>query len=278
MWLRDPAFRGDRRPPGGNQLYVTGLTDDEHGIDPARPDLHLLAGQGRQDAVEALLRQFRPAIVRYCRARLARTRIRTGSLDEDDVAQEVCLALLSALPSYRDMGRPFGAFVFAIAAHKVADAARGAARAPLPVPVLPDQPDRCLGPEETVLARRRRQARAGPAGSACPPRSGGCSCSGWWRGCPPRTPATCSTCRRVRSASPSTGPCSGSARSPPGRSPRPGRRARPTRPAAMGTATRTEVPGKRQMRGHSTVPPHLLSGGPMVGRAPHRMGVLRDSR
>jgi DNA-directed RNA polymerase specialized sigma24 family protein len=26
-----------------------------------------------------------------------------------------------------------------------------AARAPLPVPVLPDLPDRCLGPEETVL-------------------------------------------------------------------------------------------------------------------------------
>jgi len=105
----------------------------------------------RPDAVEALLRQFRPAIVRYCRARLGRTGTRSGSLDEDDVAQEVCLALLSALPSYRDMGRPFGAFVFAIAAHKVADAARGAARAPLPVPVLPDLPDRCLGPEETVV-------------------------------------------------------------------------------------------------------------------------------
>ena len=65
---------------------------------------------------------------------------------------EVCLALLSALPSYQDMGRPFGAFVFAIAAHKVADAARGAARSPLPVPVLPDLPDRCLGPEEIVVA------------------------------------------------------------------------------------------------------------------------------
>ena len=107
--------------------------------------------QPRPDAIEALLRQFRPAIVRYCRTRLARNRTRTGSLDEDDVAQEVCLALLSALPSYRDRGRPFGAFVFAIAAHKVADAARGAARVPLPVPVLPDLPDRCLGPEETVL-------------------------------------------------------------------------------------------------------------------------------
>jgi RNA polymerase sigma-70 factor (ECF subfamily) len=112
--------------------------------------------QAKPDAIEALLRQFRPAIVRYCRAHL----IRTGSQDEDDVAQEVCLALLSALPSYRDMGRPFGAFVFAIAAHKVADAARSAARSPLPVPVLPDLPDRCLGPEETVVAGvDARQAR-----------------------------------------------------------------------------------------------------------------------
>ena len=77
------------------------------------------------------------------------------------MAQEVCLALVSALPSYRDMGRPFGAFVFAIAAHKVADAARGAARAPLPVPVLPDLPDRCLGPEETVVqSADARLARA----------------------------------------------------------------------------------------------------------------------
>ncbi len=109
-----------------------------------------MAAQGRQDAIEALLRQFRPAIVRYCRARLTQTQ--TSGQDADDLAQEVCLALLAALPSYQDMGRPFGAFVFAIAAHKVADAARGAARSPLPVPVLPDLPDRCLGPEELVVA------------------------------------------------------------------------------------------------------------------------------
>jgi len=122
----------------------------------ARADLHILAAQGRQDAIEALLRQFRPVIVRYVRARLAPT----GHQDEDDVAQEVCLALLSALPSYQDMGRPFAAFVFAIAAHKVADAARGAARSPLPVPVLPDVPDRRPGPEEAAVASvEARQAR-----------------------------------------------------------------------------------------------------------------------
>jgi RNA polymerase sigma-70 factor (ECF subfamily) len=131
------------------------MADQAHANDPltaelrARADLHVLAAQGRQDAIEALLRQLRPVIVRYVRARLAPI----GHQDEDDVAQEVCLALLSALPSYQDMGRPFAAFVFAIAAHKVADAVRGAARSPLSVPVLPDVPDRCLGPEETAVAR-----------------------------------------------------------------------------------------------------------------------------
>jgi RNA polymerase sigma-70 factor (ECF subfamily) len=158
---------------GYEHLAVAGeetgaTTDDDHLLDPGRlkprEDLKPEGHQDppvRPDAVETLLRQFRPAIVRYCRARLARNRTRTGSLDEDDVAQEVCLALLSALPSYRDMGRPFGAFVFAIAAHKVADAARGAARAPLPVPVLPDLPDRWPGPEETVLGNvDARLARA----------------------------------------------------------------------------------------------------------------------
>jgi RNA polymerase sigma-70 factor, ECF subfamily len=142
-------------PSAGDKVDRTD-TDNRPAPDPpaippeprARAALHLLAAQGRQDAIEALLRQFRPVIVRYVRARLAPT----GHQDEDDVAQEVCLALLSALPSYRDMGRPFAAFVFAIAAHKVADAVRGAARSPLPVSALPDVPDRCLGPEETAVA------------------------------------------------------------------------------------------------------------------------------
>lgn len=142
-----PDWPGGSSGPGNFQAIPEPL---------ARADLHVLAAQGRQDAIEALLRQLRPVIVRYVRARMART----GSQDEDDVTQEVCLALLAALPSYRDMGRPFAAFVFAIAAHKVADAARGAARSPLPVPVLPDLPDRCLGPEETVVAAvDARQAR-----------------------------------------------------------------------------------------------------------------------
>ncbi len=41
--------------------------------------------------------------------------------------------MLSALPRYRDEGRPFEAFVFGIAAHKVVDVQRAAARAAVPI-------------------------------------------------------------------------------------------------------------------------------------------------
>jgi RNA polymerase sigma-70 factor (ECF subfamily) len=89
-------------------------------------------------------------VMRYCRARLGRI---TGHYYvADDVAQEVCLAVLAALPRYRDMGRPFASFVFGIASHKVADAVRTASRLAVPFEDLPDGPDERPGPEETVVA------------------------------------------------------------------------------------------------------------------------------
>jgi RNA polymerase sigma-70 factor (ECF subfamily) len=86
---------------------------------------------------------------RYCRARLGR--LPGSEHAADDVAQEVCLAVLSALPRYRDEGRPFEAFVFGIAAHKVADAQRSAVRAAVPTDEMPDEPDLGLGPEDQVV-------------------------------------------------------------------------------------------------------------------------------
>ncbi len=70
----------------------------------------------------------------------------------DDVAQEVCIAVLSALPRYQDIGRPFVSFVFGIASHKVADAQRSAARQAVPTADVPDGPDAGPGPEETAIA------------------------------------------------------------------------------------------------------------------------------
>jgi RNA polymerase sigma-70 factor, ECF subfamily len=113
-------------------------------------DLTELATRGHPAAIDSLLRQIRPMVVRYCRARLGRISGRYHAAD--DVAQEVCIAVLSALPRYRDMGRPFASFVFGIASHKVADALRAAARTAIPVEHLPDGPDDGPGPEETVVA------------------------------------------------------------------------------------------------------------------------------
>ena len=116
------------------------------------------ARQADPDATASLLAQLRPGIVRYCRARLGR--VGGAYTTADDVAQEVCLALLGAMPRYRDEGRPFAAFVYGIAAHKVADAQRAAARdaTTAPVDALADRADAAPGPEQqalrTDLARR----------------------------------------------------------------------------------------------------------------------------
>jgi RNA polymerase sigma-70 factor (ECF subfamily) len=109
-----------------------------------------LAVHGQPAAIDTLLRQIRPMVVRYCRARLSR--ISGHYQAADDVAQEVCIAVLGALPRYQDMGRPFASFVFGIASHKVADAMRSAARLAIPTDDLPDGPDDRPGPEETVVA------------------------------------------------------------------------------------------------------------------------------
>ncbi|WP_285744495.1 sigma-70 family RNA polymerase sigma factor [Lentzea sp. NBRC 105346] len=105
------------------------------------------AVEGDRRAVERLLASIRPLIVRYCRARIGRS-VQTA----DDVAQEVCLAVLSALPSYREQGRPFLAFVYGIAAHKVADAHRAAARNRTEsMWELPESPVTEAGPEQRAL-------------------------------------------------------------------------------------------------------------------------------
>jgi RNA polymerase sigma-70 factor (ECF subfamily) len=108
------------------------------------------AVEGDPRATERLLASIRPLVVRYCRARVGRQERSFASAD--DVAQEVCLAVLTALPSYRDQGRPFLAFVYGIAQHKVADAHRAAGRNRAePVAEVPDGMEVSFGPEQRAL-------------------------------------------------------------------------------------------------------------------------------
>jgi RNA polymerase sigma-70 factor, ECF subfamily len=136
-----------RPPPSQGDQVESQLDRARHGN---IGDVTELAMRGQPAAIDTLLRQIRPMVVRYCRARLGR--ISGHYHAADDVAQEVCIAVLSALPRYQDMGRPFASFVFGIASHKVADAMRSAARMAIPTEDLPDGPDDRPGPEETAVA------------------------------------------------------------------------------------------------------------------------------
>jgi len=105
---------------------------------------------GSRDALREVLETIRPIVVRYCRARIGTTE-RSG-LSADDIAQEVCLAAITALPRYRDQGRPFLAFVYGIAAHKVADAHRAVARNRSdPTDAVPERLSAEAGPEQLAV-------------------------------------------------------------------------------------------------------------------------------
>ena len=144
---------------------------------------------GNRDALREVLETIRPIVVRYCRARVG-TAERSG-LSADDVAQEVCLAAITALPRYKDQGRPFLAFVYGIAAHKVADAHRAAARnRSEPTEVVPERFSAEAGPEQIAIeseaAQRMNKLLADPAGEAArdpdPARGRRHECGGDGRG------------------------------------------------------------------------------------------------
>ena len=110
------------------------------------------AVRGDSLAAEDLLAFLRPIVVRYCRTKLGR--VQRTFVAADDVAPEVCLAVFRALPTYRQLGRPFLSFVYGIAAHKVADVHRAAARdRSQPTSETPDVMTEDADPEQITLRR-----------------------------------------------------------------------------------------------------------------------------
>lgn len=104
----------------------------------------------RERAVHDLLRIIQPLILSYCRARLGVDDWAGASAD--DVAQETCLAIIKALPRYQQDSRPFLAFAYGIAAHKVVDAHRRLGRTRSdPVPEVPEVVAPEAGPEERAI-------------------------------------------------------------------------------------------------------------------------------
>jgi len=133
------------------EVSATGSSDDIQGVAPILERLVPAAVAGDEEARERLLAEIQPLVQRYCRGRLGRSEGVVGSAD--DVAQDVCLAVISALPNYEIKGLSFRAFVYGIAAHKVTDAFRAIGRNRSdPVADLPDTPILSEGPEQRLLA------------------------------------------------------------------------------------------------------------------------------
>jgi len=126
----------------------------------ADPDIDLdavakAAGQGDRATIACLLAVIQSPVNRYCRARIP---ARRGHVSADDVAQEALLAVFRGLRSYRNAGTGFMAYVYGIAANKVADYYRKQEReGAISVGAVPERPDTGSGPEQEVLRAELRQ-------------------------------------------------------------------------------------------------------------------------
>lgn len=78
------------------------------------------AQSGDARAMNEILALIHPPVLAYARARIGGGKHPTP----EDVAQEVCLAVVKNVQKYEDRGMPFMAFVYGIASHKVADVHR----------------------------------------------------------------------------------------------------------------------------------------------------------
>jgi RNA polymerase sigma-70 factor (ECF subfamily) len=122
--LRSSNMRGAEL--GGANLNGARLPEHLEPVGQA-PDfetLIALALAGDRLAAEELVTFVRPLVLRYVGARLGRP----AEPSAEDVTNEICDSIIQALPSYRRQKRPFLAFVYGIAAHKIAGTHRALAR------------------------------------------------------------------------------------------------------------------------------------------------------
>lgn len=113
------------------------------------------AAAGDEIATSEIVRIVHPLVRQYCSTRLGRP----GDLQvtADDVAQEICIATIKAIPRYQDQGKSFLAFVYGISANKVADARRRSQLHPLrTIEEMPERTCEASGPEELALAGEQR--------------------------------------------------------------------------------------------------------------------------
>src|SRR5438477_8085805 len=117
-------------------------------------DLIRRAQQRDAAAFDALLELFAERVFRFVRSRVPPE-------DAEDIAQQVFVQVIAALPGYRDRGLPFAAWIFRIARNAVIDASR-TRHNHLPLDVALPTTSQLPGPAEAAEAAddRRGLARA----------------------------------------------------------------------------------------------------------------------
>jgi RNA polymerase sigma-70 factor, ECF subfamily len=151
------GYHWDALPPEASDVAPAGLAEvtpsEPVGRDEVEARLNQLASQavhGDRRAIHEVLVIVRAMVLPYCRVRLGRQQSVIGSAE--DVAQDVCVAVLTALDRHQPRGLSFRAFVYGIAAHKVIDSFRAAARNRSDlVPEVDDSAVDHDGPEQRVL-------------------------------------------------------------------------------------------------------------------------------
>jgi RNA polymerase sigma-70 factor (ECF subfamily) len=121
-----PVFAARGAAPGGGAAAPDIFADAEVHERERRREQRLVeaACRGEESAIEALYRTHYDAIYRYVLLRLG------SSSAAEDVTSQVFLGMVRGLGRYRDEGRPFVAWLYAMARKQVAFFQRGLGRAP----------------------------------------------------------------------------------------------------------------------------------------------------
>src|SRR5207245_4957346 len=141
-----------RLPPDTTGDVSGRVTSTRAGAD-LPPPVIAAALNGDPAAVSTLFSQIRPAMIRYCRARITP---RSGHGSADDVAHDICLAVLRGLPTFVGEPDQVWRWVYGIAAHKVIDYYRRSGRDRSdPTEHPPSRADPRAGPEELAMRGER---------------------------------------------------------------------------------------------------------------------------